>query len=143
MNSRPLLIAAGCVAAVLTAMTAVAVAQPDKLPIDKETTINGVPVACTGVGQTRFDPRWQAYPVRVEFSNAASEYLTDAELTVSGPRGPVLTVVCGGPWVLMKLPAGSYTVQGRILGAAAKPRTMTVRPPASGQARFVMQFSDL
>ena len=34
------------------------------LPIDRPTTVGGVEVACTGIGQTRTDPKWPAYPVR-------------------------------------------------------------------------------
>lgn len=44
--------------------------QPLALPVDQETSIGGVPVACTGLGQTKLDPRWARYPVRVEFSDA-------------------------------------------------------------------------
>jgi hypothetical protein len=52
------------------------------LPVDAATTINGVELACTGVGQTREEARWRAYPIRVEFSNARNEYLVGGAITL-------------------------------------------------------------
>jgi hypothetical protein len=119
----------------------VAAAQPAALALDAETTIAGVDVACTGIGQTRLDPRWAAYPVRIEFSNARSEYLTDGEIALSDARGrPILDLRCDGPWILLKLKPGAYRVEGRI--ANAKPRTARFRPPSQGQMRLVLQVPD-
>jgi hypothetical protein len=118
-------------------------AEPRVLPVDGETTAGGVPVACTGIGQTRLDPKWAAYGVRVEVSNAANEYLVDAAITVRDRKGAeVLSVSCDAPWILMKLPPGAYRIEGRILNSAAKPRSATFSPPASGQMRLVLQFPD-
>jgi hypothetical protein len=127
----------------IAALTAApALAQPTTLPIDKEAVVAGIGVGCTGIGQTRLEGRWQAYPVRVEFSNALSEYLTDGELTVSRVKGGViLSVKCAGPWILLKLPAGNYRVEGRVPGGKAK--SANVKPPAHGQSRVVLQFPEL
>ena len=120
-----------------------ATAQPMSLPVDAEATAGGVPVACTGIGQTRLDPKWQAYGVRVEFSNARNEYLVGAAVTVHDKKGAeVLNVSCDAPWVLMKLPAGAYSIEGRILNSPAKPRSAPFSPPAKGQMRLVLQFPD-
>jgi len=129
-------------ACLLVASAGDAAAQPAPLALDTETTIAGVDVACTGIGQTRLDPRWDAYPVRVEFSNARSEYLSDGEIALADAKGtPILDVRCEGPWILLKLKPGAYRVEGRI--ANAKPRTARFKPPAKGQMRLVLQFPDL
>jgi hypothetical protein len=112
------------------------------LPVDRPTVVGGVEVACTGIGQTRTDPKWQAYPVRVEFSDARNEYLGAGEITVSADHKPVLSVRCGAPWILLKLAAGAYTVEGRVPGADVKPRSASFHTPDHGQMRLVLQFPD-
>jgi hypothetical protein len=120
-----------------------ALAEQKTLPVDVETNAGGVPVACTGIGQTRLDPKWQAYGVRVEVSNAANEYLVGGAVTVKDRKGAeVLSVSCDAPWILMKLPAGAYSIEGRLLNSAAKPKSAPFSPPKSGQMRLVLQFPD-
>lgn len=118
-------------------------AEPQSLPVDAETTVAGVPVACTGVGQTRLEARWQAYDVRVEVSNAANEYLVGGAVTVKDRKGAqVLAVTCDAPWILMQLPPGAYTIEGRIAGSSARPRSAAFHTPKAGQMRLVLQFPD-
>lgn len=131
----------------LAAVAALALGAPafaaTPLPVDAETTAGGVPVACTGIGQTRLDPKWAAYGVRVEFSNALNEYLGGGAVTVKDKKGAeVLSVSCDAPWILMKLPAGAYTIEGQPLDSQAKPRSATFSPPKAGQMRLVLQFPD-
>ena len=139
MTPRP--VALGALAALILAPAAIA--QPAALPVDAETEVNGVPVACTGVGQTRLDPKWQAYPVRVEVSNLLNEYLVGSEITIRDRAGrEVLSASCDAPWILVTLPPGAYRIEGRIAGSPAKPRTAQFSPPAAGQMRLVLQFPD-
>jgi hypothetical protein len=122
---------------------AAASAEPVTVPLDGETQVGGVAAACTGVGQTKLDPKWRGYSVRVEFADAQSAYLADVEAVVSQADGtPVADVRCEGPWVLFKLPPGRYHVQGSLTGSAAKPQNAAVAAPASGQARVVLHFPD-
>lgn len=136
--------AAGAAAgAFFLAAAAQAGAQPTALKLDQETQVNGVPVACTGIGQTKDDPHWLSYPVRVEFSNARNEYFTDVEITVSDRAGhTVVQIGCEGPWILLKLAPGNYRIDGRLLDTPAKPRSAPFSPPAHGQMRLVLQFPD-
>jgi hypothetical protein len=136
---------ASAAALALTAASA-ALAQPGveiSLPVDRPVTIRGVEVACTGIGQTRDDPNWRAYPVRVEFSDHDNAYLGGGELTLFADRKPVLAVRCDAPWILLKPAVGAYTVEGRVPGAQAKPRSARFQPPAHGQMRVVLQFPEL
>jgi hypothetical protein len=103
--------AAGLVAGLLGA--GAAAAEPVTVPLDGEAQVGGIAVACTGVGQMKLDPKWRAYPLRVEFADAQSAYLANVEAAVSRADGtPIASVRCEGPWVLFKLPAGRYHVQG-------------------------------
>lgn len=112
------------------------------LPLDRSVTVGGVEVACTGVGQTRTDPKWQAFPVRVEFSDSRQEYLGSGAVTVFADRRRLLSVRCDAPWILLKLQPGAYRIEGRVPGSPARPRSAGFHTPARGQMRLVLQFPD-
>jgi hypothetical protein len=113
-----------------------------RLPLDTDTSVNGVDVACTGIGQSRDNPRWRDYPVRLEFSDAKGEYVSDETLKLSrAGGGPMLSVSCQAPWVLMKLPAGhDYRVRAALDEAGTSQRLAAVRVPEHGQARVSIVF---
>ena len=73
---------------------------------------NGIKYACAGVGKaSRGDPRWPAFPVRLEFAAANGDFLGDPAVTITDAGGkPVFSAQCDGPWVLIELPTGSYKV---------------------------------
>jgi hypothetical protein len=140
----PRMIVSLCATVAFLATTAGAAAQPAAVPLDGEASVGGVDVGCTGVGESKLDPKWEAYPVRVEFSDANNAYLANEVLSVRSAAGAeLLTVSCEGPWILLKLPAGRYSVVGRVPGTSAQPRTATFRPPSHGQMRVVLKFPDL
>jgi hypothetical protein len=122
---------------------AAAADAPTRVPLDAETTLGGIDVACTGIGQTKNDPKWLAYDVRVEFADASSAYLAGEDLSLSGAGGQLLSVSCEGPWVLLKLPVGQpFQVEARVTQPGVQPRTTTVKAPSHGQGRFVLTFPD-
>ncbi len=136
------MVAAGlCLCAFPASSASPGTSGPSVLPVDAPTVVNGIEVACTGIGQTRLEARWQDYGVRVEFSNARNEYLTGGAIVVRNAGGrALLNVSCDAPWVLLRLPRGAYRVEGRLLDSAAKPRSAPFAPPASGQLRVILQF---
>ena len=111
-----------------------AVAQNDALPLDTPTVIDGVETVCTGSAlETRDDPQWRSYPFRLEFVGRGGQYLGEETVSVSG-NGHSVTVQCKGPWVLMKLPRGTYRVDSEVADAGHK--GMTVRSPGHAIVRF-------
>jgi hypothetical protein len=127
------------------AQTPDAAASPDapvKMGWDSEMTLAGVGAACTGIGQTKDDPKWLAYPLRIEFANRAREYLINATVTLSDDKSAKLfTVTCPGAWLLLKLPSpASYRVDALVNGRAAP--TTTVKSPAKGQQRVILVFPE-
>ena len=114
----------------------------DPLPMDTPVPINGVEVVCTGIGSGKDDPRWAEYPVRVEFSNGAAQYLAGVHLTLSSRQGQIASVDCDGSWVLFRLSRGTYKITAELLGQpGAQPHTATFstsgNPP---QKRVEVQF---
>jgi hypothetical protein len=113
------------------------------IAMDEELVFRGIQLACTGIGDTRSDPKWAAYPVRVEFSDAKNDYMTDAFVTLIDAKGEtVLAVRCDGPWLLLKPPPGSYAVHARLIDSSALTRSARFNVPVRGQKRIVLQFPD-
>jgi hypothetical protein len=115
---------------------------PASLGQDAETSIGGVGVACTGIGGSKEEPRWRAYPLRIEFANDLREHLIGAQVRVTDETGrEVMNVTCWGAWLLLKPPGdGAYTIEATIIGESVPAQKATVRAPASGQARIVLEF---
>jgi hypothetical protein len=133
-----------CAAVASLALADGAAGEPTSVPLDGEASVGGIDVGCTGIGESKLDPKWRAYPVRVEFSDANNAYLANEVLIVRSAGGAeLLSVGCEGPWILLKLPPGSYSVVGSVPGASAQPRTATFRPPSHGQIRVVLKFPEL
>ncbi len=130
----------GAAMALSTALAGLAVAEtPTDLPSDRPVTVNGHEVACTGIGdEAQADPRWKAFPVRVEFADARAEYLADVEATVIDAAGaPLFSVRCDSPWLLLRLPPAKYRVEGRF-GDTTRVAPFTA--PAKGQIRVIVRF---
>lgn len=128
-----------CAAAlVLSAWAAVPALAQDGDPILEA---NGIKYACAGVGKaSRGDPRWPAFPVRLEFAAANGNFLGDPAVTVTDAGGkPVFSAQCNGPWVLIELPAGSYQVHATgQKGQYAKDFTISVK--AGGQTKKTIRL---
>lgn len=81
---------------------------------DRPTTIGGVETVCTGVGSAKDNPAWSSYPVKLVFANPGGEDLAQEHVSVMQRGKPVVETDCDAPWVLMKLPAGEYSVAASI-----------------------------
>jgi hypothetical protein len=112
------------------------------MPMDTPTTIGGIETACTGVGEQAQNPRWLAYPVRIEFSNGGAQYLSGAHVVLTSTAGkPSVSVDCDGPWVLFRVGPGSYKVTATLMsqpGGGTASATFTA--PRSGQKRVMLDF---
>jgi hypothetical protein len=105
---------------------------------DQPMTIAGVETVCTGVGlEARQDPRWRAFPLVIEFVGKAGQYLGDDTVTVTG-QGQNVSVHCAGPWIAMKLPAGSYHIAADV--AEGGHNEMTANIGAKGQAHAIIRY---
>ena len=113
---------------------------------DQPVVIGGIETVCTGVGSAKDNPAWSAYPVKLVFANSAGEDLAQVHVAVMQAGKPVVETDCDAPWVLMKLPAGSYNVSatmpgnsGTRMGTASfatkggAQQTVTVMLPQSSQ----------
>ncbi len=130
--------------AVAAALFAVAAQADGPMTMDQPVTISGIETVCTGVADSKDDPRWSAYPIRVEFSNKAAQYLAGAHVTLAKADGAVLSQFdCPGSWVLFKLAPGRYKVTAVIGPEPGGTASASFAPPAKGQKRVVLRFSGL
>jgi len=111
---------------------------------DQPVTIGGIETVCTGVGSAKDNPAWDAYPVKLVFANPQGEDLAQEHISVMQGGKPVVETDCDAPWVLLKLPAGEYSVAASIgtrtgnanfstSGKGQKTVTITM-PPGSSTA---------
>ncbi len=83
------------------------------------------------------------YPLSIELVQAhppgRDEFTAGAEVSVRNAAGiEVLQATADGPYMLVQLPPGRYTVHATLNGRAAPPRTATVEDEGSGRA--VLRF---
>ena len=126
--------------AVLTvsALAMTAAWAQEKSTEDMPQAIDGIETVCDGTTiANRNDPKWRAYSLRMEFAGKGGQYLGGETVSVKGEEIDV-SVTCQGPWVLMKLPAGSYHISADVPDAGHK--EMNVRVPASGQHVAMFSF---
>jgi hypothetical protein len=134
---------AASAAAVLAVAGVSGAAGPTVVPLDTETTVSGVPVACTGVGEAKLNPHWDSYPVRVAFSGAKGDLLADEALTIFDANGAaVASVGCSGPWILLKLPPGGYRIEGWLPKGEAAHQSGYFRVPPDGPVHLELHFPD-
>jgi hypothetical protein len=130
----------------------VSLAQNENAPVaqdvltlepDTPTDVSGVEMVCTGIdSDTRDDPRWKAYPLRLEFAAGDRAYIADEQVTITGAKGAItLAVHCEAPWVLAKLAPGKYSVTATIPRGVSKHAVASV--PRTGQARVVLHFPEV
>jgi hypothetical protein len=131
--------------AAVAALVSTAAFADDAVPVpsDVPTEVNGVEVVCTGIGdEAKSDPRWPRYPVRLEFAGGENQYLADLDVWLSTDDDePFLGVRCDGPWLLVDLSPGTYTVTAVFEGRLTKTATFTAS--ASGQKRVVVHFPEV
>ncbi|MEQ8817476.1 MAG: hypothetical protein RLO51_22120 [Thalassobaculum sp.] len=115
--------------------------------VDQVMTRDGTRYACTGIGaESRTDPRWSGFPAKLVFAANDGGYLSQVATRIADGQGrTVFEVQDCGPWLLLDLPKGRYTVnatahdgQGRNYESRA---IMTVG--AGGQTETVVRFPDL
>ncbi len=108
------------------------------LPPDKPVTVAGVEAVCTGIGSdARENPLWASYPLKVEVAGQGGHYLGDVHVTVSQERKTVAAVKCSGPWILFRVPAGRYRVEGLTEGLTASSSALVFE---KGQSRIILRF---
>jgi hypothetical protein len=133
---------ATAIAGAATLATAAHAVTPLRVRLDTQTNIHGFDVACTGIGESKAEPRWRDYPVRVEFADSVRDYLAGETVTLAPLAGaPILSVTCNGPWLLVRPPDKSaYRLEARLSERYTHPQSALLKAPDLGQKRLVLTF---
>ncbi|APR34798.1 hypothetical protein [Paraburkholderia sp. SOS3] len=89
-----------------------AFAQTPLAPVER----NGVTYITGGVGEDEAHAFRQAAPrynLRLTFASKTGQYLSDVDVRISSGERTVLAVRTDGPFLFVRLPAGSYRVSAR------------------------------
>jgi hypothetical protein len=109
-------------------------------PSDKGSYL-GTPWVSGGVGESSRDQlmrEYDDYNLKLEFAVAEGNYLADVAVNITRENGtPVLRAFSTGPWLMTKLPAGTYDV---TVNGFEKTFEQQVTVPAQGMETVV--FND-
>ena len=130
------------VAILVLAAFASAPAFADYMAMDRPVQMNGLETVCTGIGETKDDPQWLAYPIRIEFSNGGAQYLSGATVRISRGADTIGSLDCPGAWVLLRGAPGNYRVDVTIDSSSARAVNASFRMGSGGQKRVVLRFPD-
>ncbi len=109
---------------------------------DQEQRYKDVVFVCTGVGESKEDPRWKEYPLKLMFAASGRAYISEVQVEIQDASGKlVLKTLCDGPWLLAKLKPGKYSAKVSVEGAGTKVESVTV--PESGQNERVFRFANI
>jgi hypothetical protein len=114
------------------------------LPMDAPVKMGAITAVCGGVGSDKDNGQWNAYPIKLEFSNAGGQFVSNEHVKLMNATGGLLAEFdCTGPWVLLQLPKGTYSATSTVPDATRGPRTVKFEPPQTGQKRIEIQFPSI
>ncbi|WP_175911270.1 carboxypeptidase-like regulatory domain-containing protein [Burkholderia sp. BCC1640] len=117
-----------------------AYAQSDGLPAASQQ--GDVSYVSGGIGKdqsTAFEQSEAAWPLALRFTGKGGEFLADVHVRIVDGKGTeLLTTDARGPYMLVKLPPGRYTVHASYQGSDES-RAVTVG--AKGGAKAAFQWS--
>ena len=105
--------------AVATTLAAAAL-QAAAMTLPPSTTENGITFINGGIGHDEaaaMKPEARRYPLSMVFSAAKDdEFVADVKLTIKDRSGKEVLRTTAGPIMLLKVPAGSYTITADLKG---------------------------
>src|SRR5262249_24839348 len=111
-------------------------------PQDQELTYKDIKFACTGVAESKEDPRWTKYPVKLMFTTAGRAYVTYVQVTIKDAQGAeVFTAECDSPWLVVDLKPGKYSITAVALHKYSK--TASITAGGGKQAELAIRFPEI
>ena len=97
---------------------------------DEEKMFNQeIKYACTGIAESKEDPRWNNYPLKLMFTTGGRAYVSYVEVKIQDSTGKqIFEANCDAPWLLVDLKPGKYQVTAVALQQHRKQATVLVTP---------------
>ncbi len=98
--------------------------------------------ACTGVGESRQDPRWEKYPLKLTFTASGTAYISSVEVKIKDQKGDLaFEAKCNSPWLVVNLKPGSYRVEATAL--EKYPQKASFKINSGSQTSQVIRFPEI
>jgi len=125
------------------ALLAAGIAHQALSAADVEQSYQGVHYVCAGVSQeSRDDPRWNSYPVKLVFAAADGGFLGDVKVKIGAADGTtVLQAHCHSPWLLVDLEPGSYKVEA--MARQDYQQSFPLRVAGERQQEYATRFPEI
>jgi hypothetical protein len=95
---------------------------------------------CTGVGESKDDPRTASFPMKIVFATDSSVLYSDVDVRITRESGEkVFELFCDGAWLLVQLPPGTYTVTATDKRKITRSCSMKI---GSGQSMSTLRWPD-
>ena len=130
-----------CLTALLTIFSLRAFAESSYGLTDAVKKKNGVTYMCSGIGESKDDPRVSEFPMKIVFATNSSALYSDVNVTVYDEASgkSVFDVFCDGAWLLVKLPSGKYRVTATDPKNQSRSCSMNI---GSSQSQCVLRWPD-
>lgn len=107
---------------------------------DPVKTKNGITYMCSGIGESKDDPRVSSFPMKIVFATNSSALYSDVNVKVTDASGKsVIEIFCDGAWLLVKAAPGSYQVTGTDTKGQSRSCPMTI---GSSQTQCTLRWPD-
>jgi hypothetical protein len=102
---------------------------------------DGVSYMCSGIGESKDDPRTGKFPLKIVFATNSSALYSDVNVKIYGEESgkSVFDLFCDGAWLLVDLPAGKYRVTATDQKGQSRSCSIT---SGSSQTQCVLRWPD-
>ncbi|MEX0810540.1 MAG: hypothetical protein WD044_17595 [Dongiaceae bacterium] len=112
-------------------------------PSDTILADGGTRYACAGTAESKFDPRWDEFPLKIVTAASNGTLLGYVDIAIADASGaPVLDVYCEAPWLVTDVAPGNYTV--RVVARNGQyEETASFDVAATGQTEVLVSFDEI
>jgi len=109
---------------------------------DQELTYKDTKFACTGIAESKEDPRWGKYSTKLMFTAGGRAYVSYIQLSIKDAQGNlVFESDCDAPWIVVDLKPGKYSLTATALKKYTKNANLTVG--GGKQTELAIRFPEI
>lgn len=99
---------------------------------------DGIEYAITGVAESKDDPRWKDFPLKLVFATVRGELYSDVMVRIfaADRKKKIFKIKVDAPWLVVRLNPGTYYIE--VDGPTKKSATVNV--PSRGQAEYTFKW---
>lgn len=109
---------------------------------DEELLYKDIKYACTGVAESKEDPRWAQYPLKLMFTTGGRAYISYVEVKIVDENQKlVFEANCDAPWLVVGLKPGTY--QAKVVALKQYTREVSLGISAGKQLALAVRFPEI